>query len=1137
MSGGSLTGSLNYRQSWQLRNRGNAAETGADSSSFPSSPFADRIPPHMNGSRTATEPIGRPADLVRPLAYAPGFAELLAVTARRNADAQPAGAGAATVDGVWGSARALFAAALLHRSLADGTSAPWLCVFPTADEVDDFLDDLANFADVEPTNFPAWDAVSSRTPGHDETYGRRIGLVKSLMAGAQPALVLTHMTALLQTLPSAERIAAASRRLAVGEVIEPDDLCEWLVQQGFEGTTAVALPGEFARRGGIVDIFAPDWESPLRVEFFGDQVESLRTFDVTTQRSLESRSAIEITLVQPEVGDRGTLAGSLPADTRVVFFEAGELEEEGRRYLDRMDHAEDFHTVSAALQSLLRFGSISAERIAVGSLDASWHAPIESVERFSGDVSKVKHELDTFGAGQRLIVVCQTEAEIERLGEILGTSQAATEERLHFALGKIHRGFRLTTENAVLVGDDELFHRADLTRRSRGKLGKVIDSFLDLRPGDYVVHLSHGVGRFRALTLLEKDDQREEHLELEFHNRVKIYVPASKIHLVQKYVGGSKSRPTLARIGGKSWVKQKQLAEEAVVDLAADLLQLQATRAARPGIRFPAHSEWQREFEAAFPYTETQDQLAGAIAIAGDMSKLTPMDRLVCGDVGFGKTELAMRAAFRAVDAGYQVAVLVPTTILAEQHYRTFRDRMAQFPFHIASLSRFSTKGEQSKIIELIKEGEVDVVIGTHRLAQKDVEFDNLGLVVIDEEQRFGVDVKERLKQLRASVDVLTLTATPIPRTLHMSLLGLRDISNLETPPAERQAVETQVHRFDADLIRRAIVRELNRGGQTFFVHNRVEDIEIIARRLREIVPEATISIAHGQMPERELEKVMMRFIAGKRDILLATTIIESGLDIPNANTIFIDEADRYGLADLHQLRGRVGRYKHRAYCYLLVDPNKALNPNAARRLQAIEEYSHMGAGFALAMRDLEIRGAGNILGSEQSGHINAIGYELYCELLERAVRSLKKLPPRQRAEVDIDLPAQAYLPKEYVPDLRLKIDLYRRLTRVASEAELDDLVAEMRDRFGPTPEVVERLLRIARIRLLSARWQIHMVYVEDQYVVFRYGIRPQIERLARESQKRLRVVDDKSAYLPLPQRDLDGDAIIDCIESLLQAI
>ncbi len=479
-------------------------------------------------------------------------------------------------------------------------------------------------------------------------------------------------------------------------------------------------------------------------------------------------------------------------------------------------------------------------------------------------------------------------------------------------------------EGITLLSGNELFHRTDLNRPSRRRLGRVIDSFLELREGDYVVHLSHGIARYRGLKLLAKDQQVEEHLILEFHGETKIYVPVSRIELVQKYVGGSKSRPTLARIGGRSWTRQKEAAEQAVSDLAADMLDLQAARAARPGISFGADTAWQQEFDASFPYQETGDQLTAIAAIKRDMQQPRPMDRLLCGDVGFGKTEMAMRAAFKAVDSGYQVAVLVPTTILAEQHLRTFTARMAAFPFTIASLSRFCTPKEQRKILEGLATGGVDIVIGTHRLAQHDVQFENLGLVIIDEEQRFGVEVKERLKALRQIVDVLTMTATPIPRTLHLSLLGVRDISNLETPPDDRLAIETRVTRFDAELIRHAVLRELNRGGQIFFVHNRVHDIEAVAHKLSEIVPEASLRIGHGQMPEGELEDVMLDFVAHRYDILLATTIVESGLDIPNANTIFIDEADRYGLADMHQLRGRVGRYKHRAYCYLLVEPRAA---------------------------------------------------------------------------------------------------------------------------------------------------------------------------------------------------------------------
>jgi transcription-repair coupling factor (superfamily II helicase) len=512
-----------------------------------------------------------------------------------------------------------------------------------------------------------------------------------------------------------------------------------------------------------------------------------------------------------------------------------------------------------------------------------------------------------------------------------------------------------------------------------------------------------------------------------------------------------------------------------------------------------------------------------------------PMDRLICGDVGYGKTEVAMRAAFKVVDSGFQVAVLVPTTVLAEQHRRTFTERMAEYPFSIASLSRFSTRKEQGQVLERLAAGQVDIVIGTHRLVQPDVRFANLGLIIIDEEQRFGVEVKERLKSLRRIVDVLTLTATPIPRTLHMSLLGVRDISNLETPPEDRLAVETRVSRFDPDLVRHAILRELNRHGQLFFVHNRIEDIEEVAARLGQIVPEASLRIGHGQMGGDELETVMLDFVDHKFDILLATTIVESGLDIPNANTMFIDEADRYGLADLHQLRGRVGRYKHRAYCYLLVDPDKPLTPAATRRLRAIEEFSDIGAGFAVAMRDLEIRGAGNILGTQQSGHIAAVGYELYCELLEQAVRKAKRLPPKVSVDVHVQLPGEAHLPRNYVPDMRLKIDLYRRLARVESQSELDELAVELVDRFGPRPPEVERLLDLARLRLLAQARLVDSIHLEPPYAVLGYTSRPIIERLARRSGGRLRVADDRSAYLVLPQGLADSDAIRLEIKSLLR--
>jgi transcription-repair coupling factor (superfamily II helicase) len=870
--------------------------------------------------------------------------------------------------------------------------------------------------------------------------------------------------------------------------------------------------------------------------------------------------------------DRGHLADFLPPNSWFLLIEPGKIQEEGRNYLQRVEKHEQFHSVAGVLSQCSRFAVATAGSILEGTAGHTCHLPVESVERFSGDIGKVKDELDRLGEGQEVFVVAQTEAEIERLKEILMTTRLAATGKLHFPLGTLREGFRFrlplplgegrgegvtpfgedafgqksqdphpnplpTGEGIVIITGGELFHRGELRRLPRRRLGKAIDSFLDLREGDLVVHLAHGIGRYRGLRLIEKQGQAEEHLEIEFDGGTKIYVPAVKIDLVQKYVGGSKTRPSLAKIGGKSWLKQKMAAEEAVRDLAVEMLDMQAIRASRPGITFGPDTDWQREFDRSFPYTETPDQLTAISSIKNDMHRPRPMDRLLCGDVGFGKTEVAMRAAFKAVDNGHQVAVLVPTTILAEQHFHSFRERMAEFPFDISKLSRFCQPHEERETIAGLKSGRIDIVIGTHRLASQDVQFANLGLVVIDEEQRFGVDVKERLKMLRATVDVLTLSATPIPRTLHMSLVGVRDISNLETPPEDRLAVETKVTRWNNDLVRHSVLRELSRGGQIYFVHNRVNDIELLANKLRMIVPEARIRVGHAQMADDELEQVMIDFVEHKFDLLLATTIIESGLDIPNANTIFIDEADRYGLADLHQLRGRVGRYKNRAYCYLLIDPHKHITPNAARRLKAIEEFSEMGAGFAISMRDLEIRGAGNLLGTQQSGHIATVGYELYCQLLENAVRTLQKMAPKLSLEVDINLPGDAFLPDNYVDDMRLKIDLYRRLTRVSTFDELADFRSELVDRFGEPPPPTVRLLELAELKMEAVTWLITAIFIEQQYVVFRYSDRRRIEQLARQHQGSLRVVDDKSAYLPLPKGLTKPSEILRLVKSVLRPV
>jgi transcription-repair coupling factor (superfamily II helicase) len=730
-------------------------------------------------------------------------------------------------------------------------------------------------------------------------------------------------------------------------------------------------------------------------------------------------------------------------------------------------------------------------------------------------------------------------------------------------LGRLRAGFRMVDRGIVVLSDHELFHRED-TRQilPRRRLeSRAIDSFLDLTEGDLVVHVSHGIARYRGMHILDKNGQTEEHLILEFRDGVRVFVPASKIDLVQKYVGGSRTEPELSKFGGTSWERKKEKVEEAVLDLASDMVELQALRAAQPGITYPADTEWQAEFEAAFPYEETPDQLTTLGEIKHDMERPRPMDRLVCGDVGYGKTELAIRAAFKAADNGKQVAVLVPTTVLAEQHFRTFSQRLAEFPFVVESISRFRSAGEQKRILERLARGGIDIIIGTHRLVSADVRFKDLGLVIIDEEQRFGVEHKERLKRLRQTVDVLTLTATPIPRTLHQSLLGIREISNLETPPRDRLAIETRIVRFDPQLIRHAILRELNRDGQVYFVHNRVHNIHDVADRLQKIVPEGRLDIAHGQMAEHELEHAMLRFVRRESDILVATTIIESGLDIPNVNTIFINQADNYGLADLHQLRGRVGRYKHRAYAYLLLDSEGGVTPTAARRLKAIEEFTELGAGFKIALRDLEIRGAGNILGTQQSGHIAAVGYELYCQLLENAVRRLKNQPLRTHLEVTLDLPWPAVLPRDYVPGQRLKIEVYRRLARIRRIERLEDFRQELRDRFGPPPEAVEWLLRLAELRLLAARWQVATIHLEGKGqrlgdkeengavsvnsltaaagpidLVLGYRNARKIKRVAALSGGRLRVVDDSTAYFRLEPGEAEPLALYARLKDLLHS-
>lgn len=1084
-------------------------------------------------------------DLVSLLESTPGFDNLIAALEAGNSG---------TIDGAWGSASALAAIALDRR--APGTL---VVVLPRQSDLDDYADDLDAFLGDAPSIFPAWDTLPTEHDVTDSVFGRRLGILRRFQSEKRPKIVATTIAALLQPTPSRADITAGTRRISVGDELDQDAFQQWLTDRGFERVTGIQLPGEFAVRGGIVDLFPPDYEDPIRIEFFDTEVESIRQFDAESQRTIENLNAVDIAIVSPvetesddddsRTRDKANTANShlggeslldfLPDQTWIVLSELSDLVSEGRQYLERLKDPRGLFSVDAVMARCTERPTIEIAPIAADGFDTPCHLQIESIERFTGPRTEVLNELaEVVGRDERVLIACHNEGEQERLTELMNESVPDLATRVTLCVGRVTRGFRLVPQGVVVLSDHELFSRTEVRRVAKKKPrfeSRVIDSFIELNEGDLVVHLSHGIGKYHGMKVMQNDDQMEEHLELEFRNGVRVYVPVSLIHLVQKYVGGAKSAPELSVVGSSAWAKKKDKVSEAVADLAADMIRLQAARAAKPGVSCPPDSHWQKEFEAAFPYTPTPDQGTAVVECKQDLERERPMDRLICGDVGYGKTEVAMRAAFKMIDAGRQVAILVPTTVLAEQHYRTFCERMAEFPVTIESLSRFKTKVQQKKTVDKLKAGTVDLVIGTHRLVSKDVGFKNLGLVIIDEEQRFGVDVKEALKHLRLEVDVLTLSATPIPRTLHLSLLGIRDISNLTTPPQERVAVTTRICRFDADLIRQAIVRELNRNGQVFFVHNRVYNIHEIAARLEQIVPEARYDIAHGQMTPAELEAAMLRFVRGEVDVLVCTTIVESGVDIPNANTMFIHQADNYGLADLHQLRGRVGRYKHRAYCYLLLEEGKTLTSTAAKRMKAIEEFSELGAGFKIAMRDLEIRGAGNILGTEQSGHIATVGYELYCQLLENAVRTMKKEPLREKKHVTLELPGSIFLPPSYVPPGKPRIEIYRRLSSLETVDQVRDFEEELRDRFGPIPEEAQRLIANMEVQILARLWGVNRINLEEGFITLTYEDRKYMNLLKNRVGSRFRIVDHRQACYLMKNPNPSPDRLLRTLKKMLQ--
>ncbi len=986
------------------------------------------------------------------------------------------------VAGLYGASMGLAVAALaeVHRTV----------VVITADyRVSDALRvDLGVFSNREPQLLRAWPRTEGRSPDADVVVSRA-RVLHSLHAKDHedrgPALVIAPLAALVQPVPTARVFRAGLLTLSTGQEVAMQVLQEHLATAGFARVGAVSAPGEFASRGGILDVWPWETPDPMRLEFFGDEIESIRHLDASSQRSGETVEQTIWSVLPPEqlrhpVGqaraslldhftDHGmtlmvepdAIVGAatsyrtsegLGAEARISELERKLAERPVTMLAQTPDLAENVCAVDIGTVDTLRGIAL---RAALRAEDRDADARAIRIVRAFGEVAD---------ACDRLVIYRRAVGEEERLRELL--APLGLEQRMTFVAGAISRSFVHRATSTAHIAYDDL---ADIALRER--LGaapqtpaRPIRDFLELEVGGLVVHLHHGIGIFRGLDTIEGPDGTGQYFKVEFAEGTTVYVPVARVDLVQRYVGTGR-RPKLSKLGGQEWTRRKKKVTEAVEDLADDLLETQAARACRRGHAYPPDGEWQEEFDAAFPHDDTPDQTVAIQAIKQDLQGERPMDRLLCGDVGYGKTEVALRAIFKVIASGKQAAVLVPTKVLAQQHARVFQQRLAPYPLTIRVLSGLRTHRENRETVAGLIDGSVDVVIGTHRLLSKDVAFKNLGLVVVDEEQRFGVKHKERIKSFRPDVDLLTLSATPIPRTLHMALLGIRDISNLTTPPLGRHAIDTVVTRESDEVVQAAIQRELDRGGQIFLVNSRIKELPSVGSWLLRLVPELRLTNIHGQMDKKLVEDRLMRFVRGDVDLLLATTIIESGLDIPNANTIIVRDADRYGLAELHQLRGRVGRERRRAHALLLLPRGRTVRGEAQERLRAIEEYSELGAGFRIAMRDLEIRGAGNILGAKQSGHIASVGYELYCKLLADAVANAKGKGDRtpSLAYLAVDVPAG--IPLDYVADRREQFHLFRRISTVAALDDLQELRREFEDRFGKLPDDVERLLVGQRAR------------------------------------------------------------------------
>ena len=1077
---------------------------------------------------------------------------------------------------------------------------------------------------------PALDVLPyENLSSHPEIQEKRASALVKIASGAA-AIVIVPIAAAAMRLRPGEFYAALARTIRKGDWVDTEDLARHLNAAGYTRTDVVEMAGEYAVRGGIVDVFPAEQDRPIRIESFGDEVESIRKFDPATQRSATAVDEAELLpltetpvdehvlaaisarlsgmrvagpeeIIERAVAEAGVTAFpgwelyaplayareqksivELINQALIAMDEPGDCANELEHWWERVEESHErsgvgalarpdelFFSPSDLLAQIAQHSGFDFEQLPLTSTEAKKvHFSSQPTPRFHNSVPAMTEEIrKVTGEGKRVLVCAGSTGEVERLADIF------TEYGISFRLGTraprpgdsyveetsylsgefagttvvkayVPHGVALPEVQLVIFGSGDLFDESEAAPqrdgRSKLKAATFMSDFRDLQVGDYVVHVEHGISRYGGLKEIPQGDSTGEFMVLEYAEGARLYVPLTRLDLVQKYrsaEGGA--TPTLARLGTQQWVKTKARVKKAMQDMADELIKLYATRKTAEGHAFPGDTEWQREFEDAFEFNETEDQLDAITDIKRDMQTPTPMDRLLCGDVGYGKTEVAMRAAFKAVSDNKQVAVLAPTTVLAFQHFETFKRRFAAFPITIEMISRFRTTREQADIVQRVEAAKVDILIGTHRLLSKDIKFPDLGLVVVDEEQRFGVRHKERLKQLKREVDVLTMSATPIPRTLHMSLVGLRDMSVIETPPKDRMAIQTEVATWDEKLIKSAIERELERQGQVYFVHNRVDSIYEIAAKIQELVPQARVVVGHGQMSEGELEKVMLAFMRHEFDVLVATTIIENGLDIPLCNTMIVNRADRHGLSELYQLRGRVGRSNRRAYAYLLVPQDVELTPVARRRLAALKEFSDLGAGFKIAALDLELRGAGNLLGGEQSGHIDAVGFELYTSMLERTIKEMKGEMLPTETETQLNLGLNIRIPNEYVPEENQRLRMYKRVAGVESEQQLADVRTEMLDRYGPLPTAVETLFRYAELKLISQRLGVASVDRKRDQIAIKFTEAAPIdgERLARFVSSERGAQFTPAGVLKFNVKSTAADSVLGRVRELLLAL